>query len=262
MADASAPAESVAKAHYLANAGVLIASGDTKVVFDPLFRNDFGAYQLLPESLERALFAGEPPFDGIDAVLISHYHEDHFSAVDILRLLEERPEIQLYAPTQAMAEMRSIAGDRYRPVLDRVHEIALEYKDAPVTIEAGELLIEAVRIPHSGWPDARTDVENIAFRVTLAEETTALHLGDADTSDAHYARDSEYWARRTADIAFPPYWYFASEDGRVVLERLEPALAVGVHVPVEMARRPEDRPAEMRGYDLFVKPGETREVPR
>ena len=42
-----------AQAHYLANAGVLITNGETKVVFDPLFRNDFGTYQLLPEALER-----------------------------------------------------------------------------------------------------------------------------------------------------------------------------------------------------------------
>ena len=33
---------------YLANARVLVTHGDTKVVFDPLFRNDFGQY-VLPE---------------------------------------------------------------------------------------------------------------------------------------------------------------------------------------------------------------------
>ena len=40
-AERSASSEPAAKAHYLANAGVLIVSGETKVVFDPLFRNDY-----------------------------------------------------------------------------------------------------------------------------------------------------------------------------------------------------------------------------
>ncbi|HXV65490.1 MAG TPA: MBL fold metallo-hydrolase [Vicinamibacteria bacterium] len=252
-----------AKAHYLANAGVLIASGETKVVFDPLFRNDFGTYQLLPEELEHALFAGEPPLDGIDAVLISHYHEDHFSPADMLRLLEEQKGIQLYAPVQAVSGMRDVAREHHRGIFDRVNEIALEYQDAPLTIEAGEMIIEAVRIPHTGWPERLSDVQNIAYRVTLDEETTVLHLGDADTKDVHFAHDAEHWDRRHTDMAFPPYWYFQSEDGRQVLDnRLKPGHAVGVHVPVTMSGNPDERPSDLRGYDLFLTPGETRDIPR
>ncbi len=248
-----------AKAHYLANEGVLVVSGETRIVFDPLFRNDFGTYQLLPRELERALFAGEPPFAGLDAVFISHYHEDHFSPVDVLRLLRERGEIRLYAPAQAVTEMRSIAGDGDSEGFSRVTEIRLEYKDAPISIEAGDLVVEAVRIPHAGWPDRQLDVENIAYRVTLDESTTVVHLGDADTSDVHFAQDSVYWQRRPLDMAFPPYWFFQSEDGRRVLDqRLRPAHAVGIHVPVEMTK---DRPPDLAEYDLFVSPGEVRDIP-
>ena len=45
---------------YMANEGFMVESGETKVVFDPLFRNGFGHYQLLPKSMEEALFAGAP----------------------------------------------------------------------------------------------------------------------------------------------------------------------------------------------------------
>lgn len=253
-----------ARAHYLANEGVLIAAGETRIVFDPLFRNDFGTYLLLPKELERALFAGEPPFTGLDAVFISHYHEDHFSPVDVLRLLRERGEIRLYAPAQAVTEMRRIAGGddgQNEGVFSRVTEIRLEYKDAPFAIETGDLIVEAVRIPHTGWPDRQLEVENIAYRVTLGESATVAHLGDADTSDVHFARDALYWKRRPLDMAFPPYWYFQSEDGRRVLEeRLEPAHAIGIHVPAGMTN-PAERPPELAEYDLFVSPGETRDIP-
>jgi len=250
------------QATHLANAGVLVAHGDTKIVFDPLYRNDYGTYRLLPDSLERALFAGDPPFDGIDAVLVSHYHGDHFSAVDILRLLQEHPEMHLYAPAQAVAEMREIADEARDEIFERVTSIDLDYKESPVTIESGPLVVEAVRIPHSGWPERRLDVENIAFRVTLDDETTVLHLGDADTKDVHFEGDASFWAARPADMAFPPYWYFDSEDGRTVLEeRLKPRSAVGVHVPVEMPSDVAERPAAFQNRDLFTKPGETRSIP-
>jgi L-ascorbate metabolism protein UlaG (beta-lactamase superfamily) len=262
--DSSPPPEPSAKAHYLANEGVLIVAGETRVAFDPLFRNDFDTYRLLPPELERALFAGEPPFTGLDAVFISHYHEDHFSPADVLRLLEERPGIQLYAPAQAVAQMREISreisGDD-EGVFSRVTEIRLQYKDAPLVIEAGDLVVEAVRIPHAGWPDRQVDVENIVYRVTLDASTTVAHLGDADTTAAHFENDAGYWQRRTLDMAFPPYWYFDSADGRRVLEeRLNAAHTVGIHVPLELTD-PSKRPAELARYDLFVTPGETRDIP-
>ena len=99
-ADSSDSNTSVSRVQYMANEGLMVVQGDTKVVFDPLFRNSYGQYQLLPKEMEDALFSGQPPFDGIDAVFVSHYHGDHFSPADILRLLKEQRGIHLYAPVQ------------------------------------------------------------------------------------------------------------------------------------------------------------------
>ena len=100
--------EDHATAQYLANEGLMVTHNQTKILFDPLFRNSYGQYLLLPDDMEAALFAGEPPFDGIDAVFISHYHGDHFSPADILRLLKSQPGIHLYAPSQAVDGMREV----------------------------------------------------------------------------------------------------------------------------------------------------------
>ena len=259
--DQAAPPSDSPTAQYLANAAMLVTNGESKVVFDPLFRNDFGTYERVPEPMERALFAGAPPFDGLDAVFVSHYHEDHFSAVDVLRLLEARPDLRLYAPAQAVAGMREIASSRLDAVIARVNAIALQYRDAPVSLQHGTLLVEAVRVPHSGWPDRQQQVENIAFRVTLDAETTVVHLGDADASDAHFAPDSSYWSRRRTDVAFPPYWFFLSEGGRQVLERrIAPTRSIGMHVPADVPSRPADRAPELRGHELFTEPGEWRTI--
>jgi L-ascorbate metabolism protein UlaG (beta-lactamase superfamily) len=251
-----------AVAQYMANEGLMVVQGETKIVFDPLFRNNYGQYQLLPKPMEEALFAGAPPFDGIDAVFVSHYHGDHFSPADILRLLKVQKGIRLFAPAQAVQGLHAVASEQDADVFDRVTSVELAYKDTPVTLQMEGLIIEAVRIPHSGWPTGRLDVENISWRVTLNESTTVLHMGDADPNDVHFARDSEYWDRTHTHMAFPPYWFFSSTFGPGILKnRIKPGHSVGVHVPRTIPADSAHRPMELRGYDLFTRPGETREIP-
>lgn len=254
--------EPVSTAHYMANEGLMVVHGDTKVVFDPLFRNGFNNYQLLPKPMKEALFAGVLPFDGIDAVFISHYHGDHFSPEDILRLLKAQPGIRLYAPAQAVTAMRKVASTQDETVFERVTAVDLAYKDSPLSLEMEGLHIEAVRIPHSGWPVSRLDVENISWRVTLDETATVLHLGDADPNDVHFARDAEYWRKGHTQMAFPPYWFFISAGGQKILKnRIRADHSVGVHVPLSVPVDVSARPPEFHGHDLFKVPGETRDIP-
>lgn len=250
-----------ATAYYMANEGVMVTAGDTKILFDPLFPESYEQYLLVPEAMKTALFAGEAPFEGVDAIFISHYHGDHFSPEEILALLKAQPGIQLYAPAQAVIGMRAEAGPNDAQLFARVNAVSLQYKDAPVALSMANLQVEAVRIPHSGWPGGRVDVENIAWRVTLNDNTTVLHMGDADPNDVHFAGDAAYWSRSTPHIAFPPYWFFSSASGRQILDqRIKPAKSVGVHVPYTIPADPIRRPQELRGHDIFTLPGETRSI--
>lgn len=250
-----------ASAYYMANEGMMVTQGDTKILFDPLFRNSYGQYLLLPEAMEAALFAGSEPFDGVDAIFISHFHGDHFSPEDILRLLQTQTAIHLYAPMQAVIDLRALTSNETDAVLDRVHPVTLAYQDPPVSMEMAGLFIEAVRIPHSGWPTGRLDVENIAWRVTLNEQTTVLHLGDADPNDRHFARDAAYWDRTPTHAAFPPYWFLDSNDGQQILrDRVKARRSIGIHVPDTIPADPIQRPFSLRNQDLFVSPGETRTI--
>lgn len=249
------------RAHYLANGGVMIEHGDTKILFDPLFRNDYGQYDLVPPEMEAALFEGSTPWDGIDAIFISHHHEDHFDAALMLEFLVARANIELYAPRQAITALQALVNTPDAAVFDRMHSIALENSAAASRFEMGDLLIDAVRIPHSGWPDRHSTVENIVFRVTLDEATTVMHFGDADPRDEHFAKNAEHWHQRHTDLALPPYWFFLSPEGRnVLVGRIKATQTVGVHVPTRMPDDAANRPAEFRGFDLFTRPGETRAI--
>ena len=257
----TAVAQEFSTVQYLANEGLMVSHGDTKILFDPLFDNGYGRYQLVPSPMVAAIFAGERPYDGVDAVFVSHFHGDHFSAPDMLRLLQERRKIQLYAPAQAVAEIRKIGTEEDEDIFERVTTFDLAYGDAPVFVRKENLLIEALHVPHSGWPTARTDVQNIAFRVTLDETSTVLHLGDSDARLVHFEQDEAYWDERNVDLAFPPYWLFLSDDGREILEdKVHARNSIGIHVPAEFNEDPSSVPDDLLGEDFFVTPGEGRRI--
>jgi L-ascorbate metabolism protein UlaG (beta-lactamase superfamily) len=250
----------VSRAHYLGNGGVMVERGDTKILFDPLFREDYGLYELLPRDLERALFAAAPPWDGIDAVFISHNHDDHFDPALILSYLQAHPDVELYAPAQAVYGLHQLDVPPDDGVFGRVHTVSLDYGDPPTRTEMKGLLIEAVRIPHNGWPIRNSNVENIAFRITIDDVTTVTHLGDAHAEVAHF--EASHWNQRRTHLALPPYWLLDTPEKRNILStHIHADHSVGVHVPSKIADEPAARPIELQGVDLFTRPGETRNIP-
>jgi glyoxylase-like metal-dependent hydrolase (beta-lactamase superfamily II) len=65
------------QATYIANEGVMIEHGETRVLFDPLFEYPHDYYQAIPSEMKQAIITGTNQFEGIDAVFISHFHADH-----------------------------------------------------------------------------------------------------------------------------------------------------------------------------------------
>jgi len=221
-----------ARVLYLANEGVMVSKGPAKVLFDPLFRDRNDYYQAVPEDMENALFHGEPPFEDVTAIFVSHYHRDHFSPELVLRFIRSQRQVQLYAPRQVVDVIHNVAAGVNAAVFRRIHPIHLDYGDAPITLSFEGIRIDALGIPHSGWPDQVTEVENLAFRVTLGGSFSVLHLGDADVDPVHYDANGAFWAGQKTDLALPPFWFLLSERGRNVLDtRIRPVHSIAIHLP-------------------------------
>lgn len=250
---AGAHPEDPTKTTYLGNEGIMVSDGHTRILFDPLFPNGFGTYQMVPEHMRDAIMAGEAPYHDVDAIFISHMHPDHFSVGEIIAYLEAHERVQFYAPAQAVDWMREETTNE--AIFERVTGVPLERLDAPLSYRHGTLDIDVVRIPHAGWP-GRADVSNLVWRVTLEDGITVMHLGDADPNDFHYSPHAEHWRETTTTMAYPPYWFFTSGDGPMILEtRLNAQAATGIHVPINL-------PADLfiSGADFFHDPGETRQL--
>lgn len=250
-----------ASATYLANAGVMVKHGDAKVLIDPLYRLNHSYYRSVPEDMENNLLVGEPPFDGVDAVLVTHIHLDHFSPNLLLNYLMINTGARLYAPEQAVIALRRYTTDEDAELLDRIVSLNLSQYGQPVRHQLEGIEIETVRIPHAGWPDSNRSTQNLAFRVTLAGEATVMHLGDSAPQSDLFSRFGDHWAERDLDMLFAPYWFFLEGDGlRIISSQLKPAETTGVHVPSEVPAEPNRRDSELQDLNLFVRPGEIRSI--
>lgn len=250
----AASAHKAAEATYLGNEAVLVTAGTSKIIFDPLFHNDFDIYQKVPQPILDKLFANEAPYDDIDAIFISHAHGDHFAADLIVQYLTAYTGVKLFGPKQAIDQI--IALDKEKKLSNQLHPITLAYKDPAKKLVIEDLSIDVVRVPHSGWPNHRLDVSNLLFRVTLDESVTVIHMGDADPNDVHFYPYDDLWKSTQTDISFPPYWFYMSTFGPGILENgLNTKESIGVHVPVEV-------PAELinSGEKYFSKPGEVHQL--
>ncbi|MEZ5464539.1 MAG: MBL fold metallo-hydrolase [Lysobacteraceae bacterium] len=247
-----------ARATYLGNEGVLVARGDTKVLFDAFYAVSYGQYVLVPDDIAAAMMAGDPPYDDIDAIFVSHVHGDHFTAKPAINYLRKHSTVQLYGSAQTCdAIATEVEADD--PVMQRVVVADILPHDEARQFHVGDLDIEVVAIPHAGGP-SRADVQNLSWRVTLDDDTTVIHFGDASTYKPDFDRHSEHFKAKRADAAFPPYWFFGNEDGEAIMRsHFNADRIIGIHVPAAAVGNGEAW-RQRAGGDLFTDPGESREL--
>jgi len=208
LAATSTFAESESRVVYLANEGVAVFHNQTTLLFDPIFITKDAYYAAVPDDVRDAIISGAEPYTDIAAVFVSHYHLDHFEPAEMLRLMMQHEKTELYAPKQAVDAMREVAHSEHADIFSRISVLDLAYGDEPKSIQAGNLKVQGFYVPHSGWPKTSSDIENIAFRVTIDDVATVVHLGDADTDKAHFTAHQHHWQER----AVASGWHSCSEQ--------------------------------------------------
>lgn len=246
-----------ATAHYLGNEGVMVEHGDTKILFDAFYSDSFGQYALVPENINQAMMTGAAPFDGVDAVFISHVHGDHFSPEPAIAYMRAQADVVMFAPEQVRKKLLEAGVDTDDPMMTRVRTIALEPDDNGEAMSFGAIEIDVVSVPHAG---NRPHIQNYAWRVTLSDDATIIHLGDADPAVSNFSRHQAHFNSKTTNTAFPPYWFVGDTNGELILSDIIKAKqTIGIHVP-KRATGKGDQWRARAGGDLFTDPGETRAI--
>jgi len=249
--------DEVARAHYLGNEGVMVVHGETKILFDAFYAQSYGQYALVPDDISEAMLAGAPPYDGVDAVFVSHIHGDHFSAAPAIAYLRAQTSVRLFGSIQVRAAIIDAGVAEDDPIMARITAIDLAPEDSARSFELDGVAIDLVAIPHAG---DRPDIQNFAWRVALDEALTVMHLGDAGPVVEDFERHKDHFLAKKTHAAFPPYWFFGYADGEAILNTyIKADKTIGVHVPARAAENGARWRADAGG-DLFTDPGEMRDI--
>lgn len=106
---------------YSCGDGFVLSAGEKKVLTDISREESRFLCQKDAES-HAAFTAGQPPFDGIDLILVSHTDVDHFPPLIVGTFLQNNPETELVGSDTVVDELREkFTG--YDQIANRIHKI-------------------------------------------------------------------------------------------------------------------------------------------
>ena len=232
---------------YVANEGVLVSSGEAKVLIDALFDKPNKEYRTPSQEVLGKIMKGEAPFDGVDLVLVTHDHPDHFDASLAARYMETVPGPMLLAPADAVAEMREASAD-WTKIKARV---------VPLDIKVGgkerrdvkRIPVTAFRTLHSG---DRESPMNVMFLFEL-NGWRVFHEGDSTGKTSVYHDFG--LGSVPVDLALVHYWFPLDPDcARFLQEALKPDHIALMHLPIRLESDAPGKIAQVRTHykDIFL----------
>jgi L-ascorbate metabolism protein UlaG (beta-lactamase superfamily) len=182
---------------FVGNAGFLITAGDKKLLIDATFRGYKQVYELPPDIQEKIAKA-QPPFDGIDVILATHAHGDHFNA-DLTRQYMSSNPNTIFASTEQLTAT-------FKDFPDRV----ITFNPSRGKTDRKELRgisIEAIYLPHGSFDANKTEILNYGYIVNL-NGVRLFHTGDFDTQLFSFDEFRAYQIpEKNIDLAFIQHFY-------------------------------------------------------
>ncbi len=153
---------------FVGNAGFLVTIGGKKVLIDAIFAGFPGDYQL-PKDVRESLVNARPPFDNVDLILITHYHDDHFNAPMVRQYLKNNPKARLISTAQVTDQLPGLGS--------RVITAAAT-KGNPAQTNIDGIQVKALYLPHVSPPPAG-QIEDINFGyIVTVNDLCLFHTGD------------------------------------------------------------------------------------
>ena len=210
---------------YIANEGVLIAAADKQVLIDGLHREYKPAYLFPPPEMQPVLENARAPYDKINVLLVSHMHLDHFHPQSIGLYLKGNPKSVFASSGQVADEVAKNFTD-YEKVKSQIRPVTHEWKKSS-TIDHDGIRIKFLGLRHSG--EQFKHIQNLGHVIEIGGKKF-LHIGDADMTAENFAAFN--LPAEKIDVAFIPYWFLLTADGRkFVIDQFNAKQVIAVHIP-------------------------------
>ncbi len=217
---------------YIANEGVMVATGSHRILIDALFDAPNPVYAAPPPELFEKMIGGEAPFGDIDLCLVTHNHPDHFRASVVERFLLRNPRAVVIAPLDVVEVMRDSA-EHWPDFEDRVMPIDLLVGERSTQLQVG-IRVHAFRTLHSR---ARESPMNVMYLVEM-DDWLVFHEGDSNSDPDSFLGVAE--EGRMIDLALVHYWFPFEDAGRQMLKILMPRHIGLIHLPIEQEHVPAE----------------------
>ncbi|NTW72623.1 MAG: MBL fold metallo-hydrolase [Eubacteriaceae bacterium] len=217
------------KIAHQANTGFLLTDelNGKKVLIDAIHTAEVKPYKKTDDQTLFKMIEGVPPFDNIDLLLYTHYHEDHFDGRNTLRFLKNNGNTKLFSTSQTLELLRS--NEEYDILLEpRLLSAELANKETrKFTID--RITFECTPLIHDG--KEYQDVINFCYTLHM-ENKKIFHCGDAQPSELNYQQTAIPDLGITdALLDFP---YVTLTAGRKVVQNyIKPEKIYIMHLPEE-----------------------------
>ncbi len=237
-----AVAEAGVEITYTGNEGFLIAAAGKKILIDAVYRKGVPGYVVMPEERQMKIEEGQPPFDGVDLILATHSHPDHFDADAVTSLLQSNPDAFFVSTEQAVKKLQQTTA--WTQVSQRALGFAPK-EGKRIQLRLNGIELELLKLHHG----REVPAQNLGFLIWLGEKKL-LHVGDTEASLADFEIYNLQDDR--IDIAFIPFWYLTDPDRKKIISAgINPKRIVAMHIPPPSA---DDEYIEsLGGWDKMVK---------
>lgn len=209
---------------YVSNAGFLWTLDEKKVLVDGLCDCGSSVFQSLPESTYQQILQGQPPFDGLELLLISHHHSDHFSAPKTVKFLRQNQGVTVVSTNNVIKAIQAELAENEK--YDLIPLAPPMYSGVEITVKGFNLSAYSLR--HDGEQFAA--VPNLAF--LIRDKVKLMYVGDALASKENF--HGLGLKELGLDRLVAPFPYVGLPSARkVITEYINPRKILAVHLPDE-----------------------------
>lgn len=209
----------------LANEGVIISGGESRVMIDGMVVDSYSVYGGLPEAAYALFSKVEGPYSGIDLALVSHLHHDHNQPKYACEFMKKSEATILVTSSQVLDLMR----ERCRTLVTtspRIRLISPQY-DAPEIFEVDGAKVTVFLLSHGTRKYAK--IQNYGQLIEIGG-MKVLHIGDAAMTPEDF--QTAGLDQVEIDVALIPFWYFQPGPGSALVEQfLDAPVKIAVHIP-------------------------------